>query len=124
MARLDPHSYADTSQPTLVHLDWKAKVDFDAEVLDCSATLTFDTPSGGPVDLDTRGLTLLRVADELERPVPYELHAPEPILGQRLRVQLAPGTRRVRMDYRTAKDASALQWLAPEQTAGGRRPFL
>ncbi len=48
----------------------------------------------------------------------------EPILGQRLRLSLPEGTREVRLRYRTSPDAPALQWLSPEQTAGGEHPFL
>ena len=39
-------------------------------------------------------------------------------------VQLPPGVREIRIDYRTSPTADALQWLTPEQTAGGRHPYL
>jgi leukotriene-A4 hydrolase len=35
----------------------------------------------------------------------------------------SPPTRKIRIAY-TARDAEALQWLTPEQTAGKRQPFL
>ena len=33
MARLDPHSYADGSQPKVTFLSWTAEVDFEQQVL-------------------------------------------------------------------------------------------
>jgi aminopeptidase N len=125
MARLDPHSYADDGQPSVVSLDWRATVLFDARTIDATATLTFAAPSaGGPLDLDTRGLRVSAVTDDGGRAVPFTMGAPEPILGERLRLELAAGVRSVSVRYRTAEDASALQWLEPAQTAGGAQPFL
>jgi len=40
MARLDPHSYADDTQPKVVSLDWEARVDFPSRTLEAAATLT------------------------------------------------------------------------------------
>ncbi len=45
-------------------------------------------------------------------------------MGERLRVLLPRGARGFTVRYRTAPDASALQWLLPEQTAGRKHPFL
>ncbi|HSD29619.1 MAG TPA: M1 family metallopeptidase, partial [Vicinamibacteria bacterium] len=46
------------------------------------------------------------------------------VLGRRLRLSLPDGTGEVRVRYRTSPEAPALQWLSPEQTAGGAHPFL
>ena len=40
MARLDPHSYNDSTQPETETLDWKARVDFRTRRLHAEATLT------------------------------------------------------------------------------------
>jgi aminopeptidase N len=119
MARLDPHSYADASQARTRGFDLSARVDFDARSISAEVTLHFAEPaSGGPLDLDTRGLSIDWAS------VPCVLHAPEPILGARLTLALPPGARSVTLRYRTAPDASALQWLSPAQTHGGRHPYL
>ena len=34
------------------------------------------------------------------------------------------GAKQIRIAYRSAPDAAALQWLAPEQNAGKKQPFL
>ncbi|MBK8217570.1 MAG: M1 family metallopeptidase [Myxococcales bacterium] len=125
MARRDPHSYADDSQPLTTSFEWTARVDFEARVLTCSVTLTFREPSrGGPLDLDTRGLTIDAVTDESGAPLPHTLHAADPILGQRLEITLPKGASAVRIVYRTSPEASALQWLAPAQTLGKVHPYL
>ncbi len=124
MARLDPHSYNDSAQPEIASLKWKARVDFASHELDAEAVLTLARAGEGPLDLDTRDLTISSVSAEDGRPLAYELHAPEPVLGARLSIDLPPGTLRVRVRYRTSPAASALQWLTPAQTTGGKHPFL
>jgi aminopeptidase N len=124
MARLDPHSYADLSQARVARLSWRARVDFASRTLEGTATLHLEGARPGPLDLDTRELTVLAVRDGEGRPLPFSLAEPEPVLGARLRVELPAGVREVAVDYRTAPTASALQWLAPGQTEGGRHPFL
>jgi leukotriene-A4 hydrolase len=124
MARLDPHSYNDTTQPDIGNLDWKARVDFASRTLEAEATLTLTRPAAGPLDLDTRELTIASVTDDAGKPLAFELGAAEPILGARLRVSLPAGTKTLRIRYRTAATASALQWLTPAQTSGGREPYL
>ena len=123
MARLDPHSHTDTTQPHQRHLSWAAEVDFTGRALRATAILRFDR-GGGPVDLDTRGLEIQSVQAPDGAPLLFELGPAETILGQRLRVELAAGVETCVIRYRTGADASALQWLEQEQTAGGKAPFL
>ena len=124
MARLDPHSYADETHPRVASLAWDARVDFASKTLDCAATLELTSPAGGPLDLDTRDLAIASVTDDQGRAVPFTLHPAEPIFGARLALALHDGTRSVTVRYTTAPDASALQWLEPPQTAGGKQPYL
>jgi aminopeptidase N len=122
--RLDPHSYADTTHPETASLALRATVDFASRTLRAEATLTFRAPGAGPLDLDTRGLTIHGVTDLAGAALPFTLHPADPILGERLAITLPAGTSGVRIRYTTSPDASALQWLAPAQTAGGKAPFL
>lgn len=123
MSRIDPHSYYDDAQPRLVRLDLDLTADFEARRLTGSATLQFDR-GGAAVDLDTRGLEILGVAAPSGARVPFRLAAEEPILGACLHLELPPDAARVAITYRTAPQASGLQWLDPGQTASGRAPFL
>lgn len=124
MARLDPHSYNDPAQAETETLDWKARIDFHARVLECEAVLTFREPGSGPLDLDTRDLEIHSVDTLNGRQIPFELAPPDPTLGTRLRLMLPENTRSVRIRYQTSPKSSALQWLSPAQTSGGRHPFL
>ena len=124
--RTDPHSYHDDSQPTIHELDWKASIDFKLHVITARATLRFaETPQkAGPLDLDTRGLTLHQVTDLKGQALQYELAAPEEVFGEKLRIEVPAGVNGVVIDYQTSPSASGLQWLTPAQTAGQQLPFL
>lgn len=125
MARLDPHSYADDSQPRTKSFDWKATVDFASRTIRAQITLHFTKPAaGGRLDLDTRALAIERVTDATGNALSHTVHAPEPILGSRLEISVPAGAESIVIHYRTSPEASALQWLTPEQTLGKKHPYL
>ncbi len=125
MARPDPHSVTDDAQPRTRHLEWDARVDFESKRLTATATLHFHAAAaGGPLDLDTRALDVSSVTDLSGAKLEWSLGAPDAILGSALRITLPAGALGVRVEYRTASDASALQWLEPAQTHGGQKPYL
>jgi len=124
MARMDPHSYFDTDQPRAKHVRLRWQVDFHTQQLTGDATLVFEKPSSGQVDLDSKGLTIASVQTPTGRNVPYALGDDEPILGRKLRLDLPADTSEVTIAYHTSPEALALQWLDPAQTAGKRHPFL
>jgi leukotriene A-4 hydrolase/aminopeptidase len=124
MALVDPHSYADDAQPRTKHLRLHLAVDFEKKRIDGRAVLELSAPAGGPMDLDTKGLTIGAVTASGGGEVLFEMGPEDPVLGRRLRLKLPPGTTEVLVRYQTAVDAAALQWLAPEQTEGKKHPFL
>ncbi|HEY5948510.1 MAG TPA: M1 family aminopeptidase/hydrolase, partial [Kofleriaceae bacterium] len=124
MSRLDPHSYCDDTQAQTESFALTARVDFATQTLAADVTLTFRAPATGRLDLDTRDLTIDRVEDASGRELSFVVHPADPILGARLAIELAAPTASVRIRYRTSPHASALQWLAPAQTKGGKQPFL
>ena len=127
---LDPLSYANYDQvrTSALHLDLKA--DFTKKTLAGHAELTLDwlDKSARRLDLDTRELTISKVeaVDALGRwaPVKYKLDAFDQEKGQALHIHLHKQAPKVRIHYRTAPTASALQWLTPAQTLSGKRPFM
>jgi len=124
VARLDPHSFADSDQAVTDRIDLSLRIDFAQRVLTGDVVLRFREASSGPLDLDTRDLRIAAVETLEGAPIRHELAAPERIVGARMRVHLSPGSRAIRIRYSTSPDASALQWLGPSQTAGGQQPFL
>ena len=124
MSRPDPHSYFDATQPAVDSLVLRLHVDFSRRVLSGEAELILARPGGGPLDLDTRDLTIDGIFNEVGVPLQWELAPAEPVLGARLRINLPDGCPRLVILYHTAPDASALQWLEPAQTAGGVEPYL
>lgn len=128
MARPDPHSFRDDSQPVVEHLSWDVLADFGTRTLDAVAELRL-RPGGpgrvpaGPLDLDTRDLVIASVtADGAD--AAFELAAADRVMGSRLRIELPAGAAVVRIGYRTSPGSTALQWCTPEQTADGTDPFL
>ncbi|MDB5906892.1 MAG: aminopeptidase, partial [Massilia sp.] len=127
---LDPLSYAhyDQVKTSALHMDLKA--DFARKTLSGYAELTLDwiDKSARTLDLDTRELTIARVeasaAGGQWKTVPYTLDKLDPEKGQALHIALAAQPGKVRIWYHTAPTATALQWLTPQQTMSGKRPFM
>ncbi|MCX5746378.1 MAG: M1 family metallopeptidase [Proteobacteria bacterium] len=124
MARRDPHSYADDAQVETASFALTASVDFATRTITGEVTLTFKAPGRGPLDLDTRDLTIERVVDATGRVLPFVLHPPEAYVGARLAIELTDATPSITIRYHTSPEASALQWLTPAQTRGGVQPYL
>ena len=127
---LDPLSYAhyDQVKTSALHMDLKA--DFARKTLSGYAELTLDwiDKSARALDLDTRELTIAKVeasaAGGQWKTVPYTLDKLDPEKGQALHIALAAQPGKVRIWYHTAPTATALQWLTPQQTMSGKRPFM
>ena len=118
MSRLDPHSYFDSDQPRTRHLSLELDVDFGRRRVSGRVTLDLGAPSSGPLDIDTRRLSIGSATNARGAPIPFALGAEDPILGSRLRLDLPPGTSQVVLAYETDPEAVGLQWLEPGQTAG------
>lgn len=121
----DPHSFARPVEARTTHVTLDLEVDFAARKLRGTASLDLEVADGAAsVVLDTRRLAIRAVTDGAGRKLDFALAKDDPVLGAALTVTLPEGVQRVVVDYETARDADALQWLAPEQTAGGTSPFL
>lgn len=127
---LDPLSYAryDQVKTKALHLDLKA--DFTRKTLEGYAELTLDwlDKKANTLDLDTRDLAIAKIeaqdAKGVWRKVDYRLGATDARMGQPLQVKVRGQPHKVRIHYRTAPTASALQWLQPVQTMSGKHPFM
>ena len=127
---LDPLSYANYHQvkTRALHLDLKA--DFAKKTLAGHAELTLDwlDKDARRLDLDTRELTIAKIEAQDARgrwtAVKYTLDKFDEEKGRALHIDLPTQAPKVRIYYRTAPTASALQWLTPAQTLSGKRPFM
>src|SRR5690349_22457850 len=120
----DYHSYANTAAFRTRHLVLDLTVDFARRVLEGSVELQLQRLSAGAVELvlDTRDLDVAGVEAAVGQGAwqvaAYRVDARDPMLGSPLRIALPPDTDRVRIRYATRPEASGLQWVTPEQTAG------
>ncbi|HPF69932.1 MAG TPA: M1 family metallopeptidase [Candidatus Krumholzibacteria bacterium] len=124
MSRRDPHSYADLDQGRVTHVDLDLDLDFATSRITGRARLDLAAPTQGPFDLDTRDLEIRSVKTDGGADVPFGLDVRDSILGAKLTAQLPAGTRALVIEYLTSPEASALQWLEPSMTAGGKHPYL
>eukprot|EP00054_Salpingoeca_dolichothecata_P038073 m.12811 g.12811 ORF g.12811 m.12811 type:complete len:609 (-) comp8209_c0_seq1:66-1892(-) len=130
-AQLEPSSYTLTGCET-THLDLTLTVDFETKTLDGDAVLTLKIVDEGisHVVLDTRDLTIKKIVDyannsELE----FQLGESTAEFGASLTIKLPSEYSKdqecvIKISYTTSPEAKAVQWLAPEQTAGKKHPYL
>jgi aminopeptidase N len=129
-ARQDLHSYANSDEICVIHVELDLEVRFDERRLRGSAMLSFDRLQEGAdaLVLDTRDLTIAAVESWSPNrgfdAATFSLAEADAVLGAALTVVLPPQATRARVTYETSPDASGLQWLTPAQTAGGEHPFM
>jgi len=125
-AVVDEHSYSKPELAVAKHLDLDIKVDFDTQTISGKASWTIDNISKGNeiiFDENTLNITKVTLGDD-EKETKFELGKDTEFHGKPLHVTIEPTTTKVNIYYNTTKDAVALQWLKPEQTADKKKPFL
>jgi len=125
-AVVDEHSYSKPELAIAKHLDLDIKVDFDTQTISGKASWTIDNISKGNeiiFDENTLNITKVTLGDD-EKETKFELGKDTEFHGKPLHVTIEPNTTKVNIYYNTTKDAVALQWLKPEQTADKKKPFL
>jgi leukotriene-A4 hydrolase len=129
----DYHSFANAAAARVKHLDLELTTDFEARRLSGIVDLEVERidPEARELVLDTRDLTIRKVwlvgGSAALEPLKFALGPRDARLGQPLTIDLPAGdapTLTVRVSYQTQPQASGLQWLKPEQTAGKAAPFL
>jgi leukotriene-A4 hydrolase len=126
----DIHSYANPEQVRVNHLNLDLKIVFEQQTIQGTAILTIEQSGhdSRQLILDSRALQidLAEVSPDgfKYREAQFSIGKADNILGAPLRINIAPDTKFVKIRYSTDPTATALQWLAPEQTAGKQHPFL
>jgi leukotriene-A4 hydrolase len=119
----DPYSYAQPQVARVTHVALDLSLLFDRRTVTGTAKLDITAASGAPeIILDTNGIQVAQVTTVDGRALPWRLGTVEEGKGAPLSVQI--GEHRQIVVHYAATDADALQWLSPEQTAGGRHPYL
>lgn len=121
----DYHSFANPEAVTVTHIDLDLTANFEQTKLIGSATLSYvkQDDSADELVLDTRGLNIKSVSAN-GSPLTFELKPSDENLGAALHIALSNTGNKVSIDYETSPQASGVQWLSPQQTAGKKQPFL
>ncbi len=131
----DYFSFANSDQFVTRHLELDLTVDFAARQLAGSVRLSMERldPAARELVLDSRTLHIESVSvalpDGSAKDAEFLIGASVRKLGEPLTISLPDGfdpdpAFSVTIHYRTDPGATALQWLPPELTAGGKHPFL
>ncbi len=121
----DQHSFAKPQKVVIKHLDLNIEVDFEKKSISGNASYDIQNNGSNEVVFDTRGLNIEGVTiGEGEQETSFELGEAREFLGSPLKVDIKENTKRVNIYYSTGKEAHALQWLNPQQTADKKHPFL
>ena len=122
---VDVHSYARPLEARVHHVALDLGVDFDSKRIGGTATLDIERkPDAREIILDDKGLEIDSVADGSGKPLTWKVGAKDEDLGSPLAIALRPDTKRIVIQYKSAPDSGALQWLTPGQTAGKKQPYL
>ncbi len=122
----DDHSFAEPDKAVVKHLDLDIDVNFDTQTISGKATWTIDNSSKGTeivFDENTLNITKVTLGDD-EKTTTFTLGNEVEFHGQPLKIAIDKNTTKVNIYYNTTKNAVALQWLVPEQTADKKQPFL
>lgn len=125
-ATTDKHSFANPAKAIVKHLDLDIRVDFDTRTISGKASWEIDNIAKGNeiiFDENTLEISKVTLGDE-EKETKFELGKEVAFHGKPLHVAIDADTKKVNIYYKTTKDAIALQWLNPEQTADKKKPFL
>lgn len=121
----DAHSFSIPDECVITHADFDFRIDFKNKTISGKAGYQIKkSPTAGKIVLDIRNLNISGVTDSSGNPLKYTIGNTSPFLGAPLEIELPKEVTSIRIEYSTTNNSEALQWLAPEQTAGKKHPFL
>ena len=127
----DEFTFARAEVARVTHLALDLELDFARKSVGGTARLDIEAaPGAEEIVLDSNGLQVARITAPDGTPLPFSMGTPVAGKGEPITVDISPSTgsaqglRSITVHYTAAPEADALQWLAPEQTAGGTHPFM
>ncbi len=122
----DEHSFSEPSKAVARHLDLDISVNFDTQTVSGKASWRIENISkGNEIIFDENTLDIQKVTlGDDEKPTEFHLGSEVEFHGKPLHIKIEPNTTKVNIYYNTTKNAVALQWLNPLQTADKKHPFL
>jgi leukotriene-A4 hydrolase len=120
----DPWTFAEPEVARVTHVALDLALDFEAKSVGGTATLdVLAEPGADTIVLDSDGLEIASIADAGGNALPFTVGETVDDKGEPVNVTIGD-ERKIVITYTAAPGAEALQWLAPEQTAGGKHPYL
>jgi aminopeptidase N len=121
----DIHSYGEPDKVRVRHVALELELDFALQLARGSARLDLErSDRDAALMLDVDSLAIESVTGSAGGSREFSLGERDAALGQQLSIRLLPADSSVTIHYATTRGTQAMQWLQPEQTAGGRHPFL
>ncbi|MBI4373527.1 MAG: M1 family metallopeptidase [Deltaproteobacteria bacterium] len=127
----DPYTASNYREVPVRHLSMELTFDFENKKILGEAAYLLEPHDQDQLILDTRALSITRVWVKTEKesaPIPVTpiMGEEKKYLGRPLIIDLPPDTTEVHVEYETKTDerAPGLQWLDPEQTSSGKKPFF
>src|SRR5688572_2870216 len=121
----DIHSYAVPVEARVTHVSLDLIPDFASKRIGGTARLAVERgENADSIILDIDDLAIKRVSMTGGDTLPFRVGGDDPNMGQPLIIQLPATGDTLVIEYETSPEASAVQWLEPAQTAGGKLPFL
>ena len=125
----DEFTYARPWQARVAHVALDLTLDFDSKRVAGTATLNvIAAEDASEIVLDTDGLVIGAITDGVGNALAYEVGETDEVKGEPLTIALGdrtgPARQQIVIAYASGPEANALQWLAPEQTAGGQYPYV
>ena len=120
---VDTQTFAKPLEARVNHVDLDLDLDFETQTVSGTAMLDVIADKGvDTVILDNDGLTIESVTDAEGKPLEYAVG--EIVEGKGAPLSVTMGDKREITITYSAQGADAMQWLTPEQTSGGKHPFL
>lgn len=122
----DEHTFSKPDLAVVKHLDLDIKVDFETQTISGKASWQiYNISKGNEIIFDENTLNIAKVTlGDDEKETKFKLGSETEFHGKPLHITIEPNTTKVNIYYNTTKDAVALQWLNPQQTADKKKPFL